>query len=838
MNQQTYYFLFVALFFSVMGLSAQRVVPLEYYEPLQQTDKLRPADPTKMDCDPDLFGVNVLTAGDSVVLTIEADTVGFPDSSRYFCLNCDSLSGGTIREMNEGLIYFSDVDVEQTLDTLEIAFCKPSGDSCTFSETAIVLVQRAVRAFAFPIQVLGPQERVEVVVPEADLPGGLSCRRFVDCGAGDPYEGTGQEALFLFDIATSNDFRYEAARLAGLDLVCLELCNDLGLCDEYTFPFRIQRENVDLPFFDDFSRDELRPDLSLWQNEDVLINRQYGIQPPSIGVATFDAVDTQGRPYPVGTSSSPTPRDFLTSAGINMAAGDGNATLTFYAQPRGLGNRPEVGDSLVLQFLHPNGNWITVWSQRGLSSGEGNCTDRPFIGYTVPVPALYNYNGFQFRFYNLSSQTGGLDHWHLDYVKLDKIFTTLNFNDIALIETPPEVIAPYTAMPYRQFVAAGESLIRQDIDVSVFNHSTLNDFLPATQSKYDIRELNSGQILLPNIFFNSLAAIPAAEPFIGVENLTDLSFYNAYIDGLRGLPNEGTEKYQVVTTYDLDSETSTFTENATPGIAEWVSANNETSTITRFDDYYAFDDGTAELALEALSGQTVVQAYEAFVPEVLTGVSIRLPRVNSSTANQTIRLVVYLDELAGTEPDYFMDVNPIYPEDFYRDSLQGFTSYAFPEEITLPVGRFYLGWQQLGTCSPCVAVGLDRNNIIEGTRFFNNGGNWFPFEGCSTGAVMIRPLVGDSPVLETSTEDFTGANPVSLTAIFPNPARQFVHIQRLDGGTMSDLRFALFSMTGQLLQQGVGKSQLDISALPAGIYLLRCTDERSGQQNQHKLRVE
>lgn len=45
----------------------------------------------------------------------------------------------------------------------------------------------------------------------------------------------------------------------------------------------------------------------------------------------------------------------------------------------------------------------------------------------------YLYNGFQFRFKNYASLTGNNDHWHIDYVRLDKnrSVTDTSISDIA-----------------------------------------------------------------------------------------------------------------------------------------------------------------------------------------------------------------------------------------------------------------------------------------------------------------------------------------------------------------------------------------------------------------------
>ncbi len=820
----------------VSSLQAQQIVPLSGYEPLSAPDKDRPAAFPKMNCDTEIDGLLRLLSGDSLQIQIEADTFGYPAGSAYRCLNCESLNYGSLRATATGFTYLANDGVEQGLDTLSLAYCKADGDSCTFAERRIVLVQRPARSFSFPVRVLAPGARSTVSVPTDELPGGLSCRQFVNCENAN-YTGRGQEALFLFNQTVSNDFRYEAARMAGTDLVCLQLCNALGLCDTYTFPFRVERPNVNLPFFDDFSRESLRPDLQLWQDEDVLINRNFAQAPPSLGVATFDAVDSKGRPY-VSIGSAYTPRDYLTSAGINML-GINNATLTFYVQPRGLGDRPERQDSLVLQFRHPSGVWQRVWSSEGLSSGESVCSERPFQGVRIPLDAVYSYNGFQFRFYNLSNQVGALDHWHLDYVKLDDLFTELNLNDIALNQLPSGVVEPYLAMPYRQFAAGGEALLRTNLEVGVWNHAAPNPFLPATASTYDIREENTNANLLSNISFSSLDAIPAAEPFIGQEDISSLggNLFNNYSNALLNLANTGTESYRVTTEYNLNGNTSTFVENMVPGIGLWVAANNRASQTTVFDDYYAYDDGSAELAMQALPGQTVVQAFEAYVPERLNGISIRLPRTVASTSQLRIRLVVYIGELEGTQPDYFLEVNPIYPEDFYQDSLQGFTSYAFEEPIELPVGTFYVGWQQLGNCIDCVTVGLDRSHIIPNTRFFNNGGAWFPFDGCATGAIMLRPLVGNSPVLETAVEEVAAGEKTVLATLFPNPASQVAHIRLHPGFYPDQLHWTLHDLSGRLLAQAKGNTQINLQSFPAGVYFLQLRDQNSGFVQREKLVV-
>src|SRR6478672_4864307 len=55
--------------------------------------------------------------------------------------------------------------------------------------------------------------------------------------------------------------------------------------------------SLTLPFFDDFYQPDIFPDPALWQDNFVYINRTYTKHPVTIGVASFDGTDANGKPY-------------------------------------------------------------------------------------------------------------------------------------------------------------------------------------------------------------------------------------------------------------------------------------------------------------------------------------------------------------------------------------------------------------------------------------------------------------------------------------------------------------------------------------------------------------
>src|ERR1035438_4122710 len=91
-----------------------------------------------------------------------------------------------------------------------------------------------------------------------------------------------------------------------------------------------------LPFFDDFSTSYIYPDSTKWIGRSVYINDDFPIDPPTIGVATFDGLDSVGKPYLNATYDYPA--DTLTSQLINLSAAlasDSTIYLSFYYQAAG-----------------------------------------------------------------------------------------------------------------------------------------------------------------------------------------------------------------------------------------------------------------------------------------------------------------------------------------------------------------------------------------------------------------------------------------------------------------------------------------------------------------------
>lgn len=145
-------------------------------------------------------------------------------------------------------------------------------------------------------------------------------------------------------------------------------------------PKKQNRDAVRLPFLEDFSNYVGYPDPALWGDRQAFVNNTFPIYPPSLGVATLDALNEYGRVY-AHADREAFPADTLTSVCIRldsnfahhraMSIAD-SLYFSFFYQPGGgcktvpstawerIGDEPETDDELILEFGYATGDTVFV----------------------------------------------------------------------------------------------------------------------------------------------------------------------------------------------------------------------------------------------------------------------------------------------------------------------------------------------------------------------------------------------------------------------------------------------------------------------------------------------
>ncbi len=495
-------------------------------------------------------------------------------------------------------------------------------------------------------------------------------------------------------------------------------------------------EVLSLPFWEDFSQGI---DSLSWDIEGVSFTETIGNNAPSFGMALFNGVDQNGRPYSLQARDQGE-GDFLTSKSFDLSGlnADQRQTvyISFFWQAGGKSEFPDSADELTLQVLTPDQNWATIWSQSG-----GDDLDREnFTQEILQILPEWQHAGFKFRFFSSGRQSGPFDSWLLDYIFFD---SGRDANDLFTLDralTRPNQVFFEGYAAYPRFLIPDSQEGAWSSVSNEFNN--LENRFRAME--FSIVATDSANQLLTFINTNT--------PFDPVPNTLERRGFESRDFESIDLPAE--EADLGFTTFLTSGDDRLF--ELADGDTIWYdqvnfAINDTVRSIFPIRDFFAYDRGQADYAagINQRSGQLAVQ-YTTPEEVYLKGISILF--TNPAQANQPIDIQVW-DRLDGRAR---LTKQEIIPD--FRDGSQ-FVYYALDTNIRVS-GEFFIGYTQFS--NEFIHVGLDKNHDQGAKIFYNVGGGWVQNEEVS-GSLMIRPHVSSSPTVEES------ELPSSALRLFPNP---------------------------------------------------------------------
>jgi hypothetical protein len=552
-------------------------------------------------------------------------------------------------------------------------------------------------------------------------------------------------------------------------------------------------DTLDLPFFDDFSRNQGYPDPELWTDKFAFINNSYPVDPPSIGVATLDAIDNSG--HLNGNSDIPFKSDFLTSMPLDLDYDGQNDTwLSFFYQPQGHGDEPEPWDSLTVEFYSPlSDKWKSVWSAEGTPL-------HPFRQVWIQVAdTSYFHAGFRFRFMNYASlpksqsflgYDSNADHWNIDYVYLDKgrSLSDSSIKDVSMITNLPSILKSYESVPWSHFPNAYLTEIQPSLKITYRN----NDIITRNVTRFlEIKDLLSG-----------------SAPY-------------SLSGGAVNVVADAKHEYEFLFNYPFDENNN---DSAIFSIKSFLVTDEDdykwNDTVVRyqvFNNYYAYDDGTAEagygLSGEGTSGAALAYRFKTYNKDTLRSVKMYFNRSLDDVSQVYFKLAVWDHDVNTDRPgDLIYSMSGYRPE--YYDELNKY--YTYPLDTLLVVSDiFYVGWIQ--TTTVLLNVGFDRNNDNRKNIFYSLGQDWT--NSSFNGSLMIRPVLGKRSAGTGSSNGLAGKE----VQVFPNPASDFIRIEIPSYSGNYPVTITIFNLQGVLVYQNsfMRNENIPVQNLLPGMYLIR-----------------
>lgn len=553
---------------------------------------------------------------------------------------------------------------------------------------------------------------------------------------------------------------------------------------------------------------------AVWLDHYAYHNYRYGVSPPTLGLVTFDGLNEQGYPYDFSSPTASGVCDYLTSKPIDLSglSASDSVFLSFYYQPKGLGDTPETGDSLVLQFYDPTAapteRWKRAWSVPGTALHR-------FKQVLVHVKQpQYLTNAFQFRFYNIGVKSGSIDHWHVDYVFLDRFRKKTDTisgplrDDVAFQYQATTLLNnKYTSMPLSHFSINPMSFMRDTL--SVFKRN--NDIGSNVVGNLGIEVSYKNNTLFAYNFNPEIETPAALSNYRTVYNLDTLNivYDTAMVDSCAAV-------------FDVK-----FFHKTSPDFCE----DNDTMRLSQvFSNYYAYDDATAEAAygLTADPGVQILMAngFTLAKPDVISGVAIHFTPSVVNADNRTFNLTLW--DNAGTSGG---PGNIIYQETILYDVIYGnvnnkYHVYQLSSPLTIS-GTVYVGFKQ--TSNDKINVGFDLNTNTREKIYYDVGFGWNTTS--FKGSLMVRPVFNSCVIDVVSVKDEEKLEE-NQVVIYPNPAGHEVNIRSLQPVE----QVTVYDMAGQQLMNVSASTVINLEHLSGGVYILRVKTQAG--HTTHRLVVE
>jgi hypothetical protein len=557
--------------------------------------------------------------------------------------------------------------------------------------------------------------------------------------------------------------------------------------------------------------DNTQQPLILWEEDRAYVNNTFAVDPPTIGVASFDGLDRTGYPYSPDFPNLQGIADVMTSVPIDLTAFPADSMyLSFLYQPRGFSGDAETDptDSLRLEFFAPAP--VNAWS-RAWSVPYPGTAPQPFKQVLLPIISEdFLKNGFRMRFSNRGQLGGQVDLWHIDYVRLyaQRSAADTVLQDVAFTYPVNTLLSPYTSVPFAKFVASPSTYMADNVDLQQKNLDIDDKFITWGYEVTDCGAGGSFNNYGNNISSNASTTFNSAHPINAAPN--------NFIYDLSGCT-------------DAAFPEAVFWTNASP---DALIHNDSTRVVQEISNFYAYDDGSAESGYSLVNAQggRIAYRFDTQGSDSLRAVRMYFDPIftYSDIPNDPLDgnfLITVWSDL-DSEP-IFQNITFSSPE--YRPWGPNYF-VEYPLDSTIAVGgTFYVGWTQNEVR---MNLGLDKNLVNNDRMFYNVGNGWTQSQ--VQGSWMIRPVMVSAVDPFAGVEERTSAGPMT---IHPNPAATELWVRPSDPSAEV---VEICDATGRTALRTAYRdgAPINVSDLSPGLYLVRTLNASGRTLGQQRLIVQ
>ena len=285
--------------------------------------------------------------------------------------------------------------------------------------------------------------------------------------------------------------------------------------------------------------------------------------------------------------------------------------------------------------------------------------------------------------------------------------------------------------------------------------------------------------------------------------------FNFSIDGTFDAFPTGTE---------ITPDSMYFTLEYLLDVDDDVDTNNLLVEQFEFYNYYAYDDGTAELAYGLGELENVGMAamkYDIKKRDTLRAIMMYLNPVADDISAEPVNLAVWT---GNNEPETMIWMSPD-TNLYYSDQINQLYQYELDTAIDVE-GTIWIGWIQQPATGIKFSIGFDQRRDVSTNLFYNLGTVWS--QSTIPGAVMIRPTFGKDYDWQVGIQERTFAQ----VSVYPNPSTGVIRLKETESGQFQNASISVVDLSGRIVHQQTGcQNSIDLQFLNKGSYILRIESE-------------
>src|SRR5436190_2859694 len=238
-----------------------------------------------------------------------------------------------------------------------------------------------------------------------------------------------------------------------------------------------------------------------------------------------------------------------------------------------------------------------------------------------------------------------------------------------------------------------------------------------------------------------------------------------------------------------------FWTNSTPDINRY---NDTTMFIQELSNYYAYDDGSAEMGYGLnTNGGKLAYRFDMVGGDSLRAVRMYFnPQANQPPLAQPPTGSFLITVWKTLDPEVIQFQNYSFSTPTYRlDRIDHFVEFPLDSAIYVD-GTFYIGWVQ--TIAVNMNLGFDRNRNNKNTIYTNTTGSWS--NTAFGGSLMMRPVFVAAVDPFAGMRERPSGDADGRMTVYPNPASDAFTI-RIDDAPDTGISLECIDATGRRVLQ-------------------------------------